>query len=387
MQHGHIYRHRNCWYLRYYDSVRENGQVVRKQRCKKLAPFNKNFQTKSSVASLAEKILSPINSGILQPESTETVLNFIELNYLPHADKALRPSTVKGYRDILRHHLKHRLGDVTLRDFRTVHGQRLLRQIHFEDKIGHTSLSRVKSFLSSVFTYALREGVLDGVNPIRAVQIPGRPERKKLPVYTLTEIVEMLGVLPAPARMIVAVAGFTGLRLSEIRGLQWKDYDVDSENSLLHVRRSVWRRHVGPTKTLESESPVPVLRIVKTALNAHRRNHKEPPKPDDYIFAGERGFALNLANLARRVIKPKIEASRDDGGAGIKWKGWHALRRAVASNLYALDVQPKIIQAILRHSNLATTMQSYVHTDDAAAREALKKLDAAANLFGESTGS
>jgi integrase len=40
--------------------------------------------------------------------------------------------------------------------------------------------------------------------------------------------------------------------------------------------------------------------------------------------------------------------------------GWHAFRRGLATNLHALGVDDKTIQAILRHSNVSLTMNVYV---------------------------
>jgi integrase len=60
------------------------------------------------------------------------------------------------------------------------------------------------------------------------------------------------------------------------------------------------------------------------------------------------------------------------------WRGWTAFRRGLASNLYALNVSPKLIQAILRHSNAQTTMKYYIQTQDAESRVAIEKLE---NLF------
>src|SRR5207253_11522729 len=42
------------------------------------------------------------------------------------------------------------------------------------------------------------------------------------------------------------------------------------------------------------------------------------------------------------------------------WHGWHAARRGLGSNLYHLGVPEKVIQAILRHSNVSITMTYYV---------------------------
>ena len=52
---------------------------------------------------------------------------------------------------------------------------------------------------------------------------------------------------------------------------------------------------------------------------------------------------LDLTNITERVIKPTLEAN------GSEWKGWHAYRRGLATNLKKLAVPDTTIQAILRH--------------------------------------
>ena len=43
----------------------------------------------------------------------------------------------------------------------------------------------------------------------------------------------------------------------------------------------------------------------------------------------------------------------------MKWWGWHAFRRGLATNLHRLGVPDKTIQAILRHANISTTLNNY----------------------------
>jgi integrase len=57
-----------------------------------------------------------------------------------------------------------------------------------------------------------------------------------------------------------------------------------------------------------------------------------------------------------------------------QFKGWHAFRRSLATNLYVLDVKPRFIQAILRHSDIAVTMGYYVESSEEETRAALNKL-------------
>jgi integrase len=370
MQRGHIFKHRGNWTLRYWESVLVGDTLKKVRRAVRLAPINDEYPSKRSVELLADKILQPLNTGELQAESSLSVLKFIDDYYLPHVKKELRPSTYKDYRDIVRVHLRKRLGDTRLRDFRTVHGQRLLRDI---TGVGHTSLLRIKSFLSGVFKHAKREGFLDGENPMRDVSAPGRAAKFHGPAYTMSDIenhINAVGKKDKKACTVIMVAAFTGMRESEIRGLRWEDYDGTS----LRVRRSVWRTVINQPKTESNEASVPVLPLLQKALNDHRARVNS--QDHQYIFAGERrGTPLNLANLARRVIGPTLADYSNEIQQQVEWKGWHAYRRGLATNLQSCGVPAKVTQAILRHSSVTLTLDIYTQTPDADSRAALAKIE------------
>jgi hypothetical protein len=82
------------------------------------------------------------------------------------------------------------------------------------------------------------------------------------------------------------------------------------------------------------------------------------------------GTPLHLDNLARRVLAPAFAPEK------IGWHGWHAFRRGLATNLHALGVEDKTIQAILRQSTLALTMNVYVKTVGESQSNALDSLSA-----------
>jgi integrase len=43
-----------------------------------------------------------------------------------------------------------------------------------------------------------------------------------------------------------------------------------------------------------------------------------------------------------------------------EWRGWHAARRRLGSNLYRLGVSATVIERILRHANVSTTATYYI---------------------------
>ncbi|MFI5058642.1 MAG: tyrosine-type recombinase/integrase [Candidatus Acidiferrales bacterium] len=348
-QKGYVFHRYGSWFVRYCDDVKQpDGGYKRKLVCKKLdVEYGGEHRTKASVKESVEKILKPVNSGTLNPDSTQMVCEFVEKIYLPeYVKKNLRAATVKQYTDVWENHLKPRMGKLTLRDFRTVHGEQMLAKIAEQAKLGRSSLRHCKAFLSGAFKQAKRLGILDGINPIMDVSIPRVPEAAEdTYAYSLSEIKAMLAMLEEPARTIVLTAAFTGLRKSELLGLRWQDFSGKE----LSVNRSRWNGIESEPKTRRSRSPIPVVKQLGDALNAHRLRMGILAQPDLPIFQAGNGQPLNLDNLARRVIAPVSS-----------WHGWHAFRRGLATNLHALGVDDKTIQAILRHSNIGLTMNVYV---------------------------
>lgn len=348
-QRGYVFHKGKSWFVRYCDDfMQPDGSIKRKLVCKKLpAEYGGDYRTAKSVQPFVADILAPLNSGLLNPQSTMLVCEFVEKIYLgEYVEKNLRAATKKQYRDVWRNHLEPRMGKLTLRDFRTVHGERMLAQIAVQAKLGRSSLRHCKAFLSGAFKQAKRLGILDGLNPIVDVSIPRVPEAEEdTYAYSLSEIKAMLAILEEPARTIVLTAALTGLRKSELRGLTWDSFDGKE----LSVTRSVWNSTVSEPKTRRSRSPIPVVRQLAEALDAHRLRMGVLAQSGWPIFQAGNGKPLNLDNLARRVIAPITN-----------WHGWHAFRRGLATNLHALGVDDKTIQAILRHSNVGLTMNVYV---------------------------
>ena len=372
-QKGYIFHRGKSWFVRYRDDVLlPDGTVKRKLLCKKLdVEYGGAYRTKASVKPFVAEILKPVNNGTLDVRSTMPIIEFVERIYFPNiAERGSRASTRKGYSGIWNSYLKSRFGTMTLRAFRTVNGERMLSDIARQTKLGRHSLKHIKSFLSGIFKQAKRLGILDGVNPMQDVSIQHAPEAEETYAYNLEEVKAMLAVLEEPAWTIVLAAALTGLRKGEIRGLTW-DAFKDAE---LSVKRSIWNSVENEPKTNRSKASIPVVKQLAEALEAHRQRMGKPAAGP--IFQSGNGKPLNLDNLSRRVIIPAIsrcvvcrkqESEHKPEGHIYErdkplpqWHGWHAFRRGLATNLHALGVDDKTIQAILRHSNVSLTMNVYV---------------------------
>jgi integrase len=124
---------------------------------------------------------------------------------------------------------------------------------------------------------------------------------------------------------------------------------------------------VKDTKTEEDvDDPglVPIIRPLRVLLDAIRPEHAA-----GFMFVSRVNGAIDLDNLASRVLRPIFEAN------GLEWKGWQAYRRGLATNLKELGVEDTTIQSILRHEDVSTTQRFYIKTASKTAQEAMRVLE------------
>jgi integrase len=381
-QEGSLYEDHGAWYVRYREVGKKNPVAHR-------LAGTEEYPKKAEVIPLKKKFMDRVNRTARFADAGIAIVDFFDEVYLPAIRGTLKRSTVKGYRDSWRCHIKGRING-RVRDFMTVDGENLMAEIEAAnrseiDDLAHGTYKHIKVTLSAMFTFAKRKGIYDGVNPMTGVTIPkGKKHGRKRHAYSLQEVEKHLELFSGRApivistvngpytpevgqgvvRAVIGVAAFAGLREGEIRGQWWEDDDGD----VLNIRRSVWRTHLNDeTKTHEDDDDpgvVPIIEPLRFVLQAIK-----PEIASGWMFPNTIGGALDLDNLAGRVIKPVFKAN------GLKWKGWHAYRRGLATNLHELGVPDKVIQAILRHEDVSTTQRSYIKTVPRVVTDAMKQLE------------
>jgi integrase len=390
-QRGYVFKKNGAWFLRYRDNFLVDGTVVRKQACKRLADVGDRYRTERDLRDLIDEVLSPINSGRAKPESTMTVAEFAEKNWLPWARENCKPSTISGYETLWKTYLAPYLRDISLRDFRTVDAANLFTEIHRQKGIGRSTLLHCKSRLSGIFTLARNQGALDSPNPIQGAMIPKRASpppathaAKPDDVMMILEFLRADGEWKA--RAAVALMFFAGLRPGEARGVCWEDYT----GKRLLVRQSVWHKFITEPKTERAASAVPVIAPLFEILNDLRERDGNPTSGP--VLRGPKGRPLLLDNVSKRVIVPALKrcaicGKRESAHESAHlfeqdeklpvWRGWYALRRGVATTLAGLTKDGMASKGLLRHTNLATTTRHYIHDvpeNTISAMELLEKL-------------
>ena len=197
----------------------------------------------------------------------------------------------------------------------------------------------------------------------------------------------MLDAVPEPASTLMATAAFTGVRRGELRGMYWENYK-DGE---FLAARSIWNGITTDPKSKKSRAPVAIIPKLAAKLATHRKAQHNPISGP--VFPNGAGNAADPDSILRRQILPALdvcghcsktkEEHTTDGhkyernNVPPTWRGWHAFRRGLATNLHRLGVDDLTIQAILRHSNVAVTQKCYIKTASKQTQAAMQKLEAA----------
>jgi integrase len=109
------------------------------------------------------------------------------------------------------------------------------------------------------------------------------------------------------------------------------------------------------------------LRLRQKEQRAAREEAKDLWTESDLVFTTRYGTPVEPRNFTR-------EFDRRCERAGVRRIRVHDTHHTCASLLAALDVHPQIAMQILRHSEIAVTMEVYTHVPSAGARRALRKL-------------
>lgn len=257
-------------------------------------------------------------------------------------------ATKKTYQAYLNRWVRPHWRQYELAEVRTIQVESWLRSL----PLAKSSCAKLRNLMSVLFNHACRYELFDR-NPIHLVRQSAK--RRKTPtVLTPTEIESLVENLSIRERTLVLLAVSTGLRQSELFGLKWGD--IDFAEGTMNVTRSIVYGVVGACKTESSQKPVPVHPLLAKSL-LEWRNHSIAAKPDDWVFASRHSRGKKPywgQSILRRYVRPVAEK------VGIqKCIGWHTFRHTYSTLLRSVGTEFKVMQELLRHSTLRSTLDVY----------------------------
>ena len=314
----------------------------------------------------------------------------------------LSPNTRRNYRERYTRNIQPVIGNMRLADVKPLHCKLVLNRMeatYAGSTIRQTYIAMGTMFKSALMNDMIQKHPMDGVRYTK----PVRPAND-IHFLTVGEQKKFLEVAKRSHNYHqYALILETGLRTGEMIGLTWDAIDWNKRtltvNKTLEFRHKQQEWRAGPPKTQHSYRTIPLTKRAYDILKEARAKWENGKKSDSlsktlsYIDRRTGAQAsLIMADLVFincRTGEPAKNSSYDThlyklcDEAGIKHFCMHALRHTYATRAIEAGVQPKVLQKMLGHASLSTTMDRYVHVTDDSMTGAIAQFEAGTSQISE----
>jgi integrase len=372
--------------LKYWTTVIEDGVTQRKRKDTLLCQQDDKHTAEkrgdkwvfsNAVLVMKDRLMLEVNDksdAFHQPvakPNNRTIRGFYENVYLPWAFQELRKSTIRGYSQIWKTHLKAHFGTLTFLDYNTLMASKYLTSLA-EKGLTARTIAHIRALASGIFGHALAHHGLIPNNPWENAR-SARKYTKAPPTefYTVEQAVAIIEAFKGDHpdwSALIGLCFYAGLRPSEAVAIQWTDFRNRDGQWFLHIARGYVEGAVEDTKTQDSKAAIPVAQQLQDILNLW--NLKSGRKKTGWLFSDESGKKpIDLHNLYKRKLVPAVQEE------GFPWYGLYAFRRGLATHLNSLgDIVAA--QSMLRHAHPDTTEKHYAKLTAGDKIRALKYLEA-----------
>lgn len=237
--------------------------------------------------------------------------------------------------------------------------------------LSRQSVRNIFAILKAIVRFGKKRGIFHSNE--WDVEFPTVTSRRTLPVLSTANHKKLLKYLteqPTVDNIGILLALSTGMRIGEVCALQWKHVDfrhrVISVNQTLgriyNVESKATERTLSSPKSKTSNREIPISKELFAALKSIKGK-----TADDYFVLGGKGepkeprsYRDYFARLLARLNIPKIV--------------FHGLRHTFATRSIECGCDYKTVSVILGHSNVATTMNLYVHPNDDQKKRCIDRL-------------
>lgn len=332
--------------------------------------------------------------GITSTVTVDTWFNYWFDNIITD----LSPNTRRNYKERYEKNVQPFIGKLMISEVKPMHCKMVLNSMMADyagSTIRQTYIAMGTMFRAAVMNDVIHKHPMDGVKFTKPVKAMSDHR-----VLTVDEQKKFLEVAKQSHNYYqYALILETGLRTGEIIGLTWNA--VDLERKTLTVNKTLEFRHkqqewrAGPPKTQTSYRTIPLTNRACELLRELWELRKTQRMSEDLAqvltYTDRRtgqSASIDLRDLVFinfRTGMPSKNSSYDTHlyklceKAGIPPFCMHTLRHTYATRAIERGMQPKILQKLLGHASIQTTMDTYVHVTDDSMTKAIRQFEAGDN--------
>jgi len=417
-------RKRGSGYQYYFEGNRVNG--------KRTQIVKSGFKTKSDAQKEGMIAYNDYyQTGSVFKPSQMLYSEFLDLWIEKYCKINLKYHTIEAYSNIIKNHIKPRIGYYLISQITPMILQNLINDIYIEKGFSKRFLNNILKVLKGSFKYATDELNYIKNNPAINTKIPKYDTAPNDPahIFSEEEIQMILNRFENNHCVYYAMltAYYTGLRVSEIFGLTWDD--IDFENKRLTVNKNILKKNQrGGTKgnhisgnsttvwyfgTCKTQSSYRTIEISDTLINSLKKYKDEQEeneknygdsymkhyskevkneftnKPEIKIINACSELEIGLPEVKFVFIKNNGVFEGTDSmkypfkvihyELGINCR-FHDFRDTHATRLIENGLDVKAVAKRLGHSNIRTTYEIYVRVTDKMEHDTVNKFDDFSNL-------
>lgn len=352
-------KRRKEWRFRYKDRTTGGRKNIRLGNFKEL-PTKADAQRAAAPHKLTINAAVTVNDGL--PLFGDVVAKYLD------KEAPSRHHTLAGYHSWLTNHILPQYGDMPIAAIKHFDVKDWLKARDLADK----SKGHIRSLMHRIFEFAMeRELMAEGKNPMERVRLAGTTLREREPIILSQDdfwrLAAEIDKMPPRdmvviARPMVVVDQSLGLGCSELCGIKWSDFNFGKRQ--LHIQRALVANREGDVKAKARSRYCPLDDHLIDIIMEWRKQ-SEFNADSDWVWASK--YARDPQTKAcvpgclpyfgwgiqRNVILPAGLA------AGLGRIGWHTFRHTYRTWLDEIGSPVGVIQSLMGHSDIRTTMNVY----------------------------
>ncbi|MBL4789802.1 MAG: site-specific integrase [Kordiimonadaceae bacterium] len=288
----------------------------------------------------------------------------------------LERATLHTYHGHVRNHIVPGLGDANIITLKTPDIERFRQDMLATHSFAQTK--KVLVSLKAIFKHAQLMGIIVANVTLPVTMKGAKRHKKRTDIPTKAEIKSLIENAPPAYKAFVITAIFTGMRSSELRGLQWRNINFDL--GIITIDSKIDRYgERGSPKSGAAYRNIPMTPRVKQSLKDWQVNC--PTGVENLVFPNSVGKPQSHSNICNRMLYPLLIKCGIVNEHGKHRFGTHGLRHAAASLFIDQGWSPKKIQTILGHANITMTFDTYGHLFEDTADDVAKMAKLEEDLF------